>query len=171
MSSRSPGPARSTRSVCPELTVAAVVETNGRFLMVEERVHGRIVVNQPAGHVEAGETLRAAVIREALEETAWWFEPEAVVGIYLWSPSGDRTPFLRVAFAGRCTRHDAQRPLDAGILRALWLTASDLNDGPYELRSPMVMRAIEDYRRGSRLPCDLIQELSLNALTERAAAL
>ena len=171
MSFAPPSPERGSQPLRPELTVAAVVESRGRFLMVEERVRGRIVVNQPAGHVESGESLRAAVIREALEETAWWFEPDSVVGIYLWSPRPGRTPFLRVAFAGRCTRHEPQRPLDEGILRALWLSVSDLRNGPYALRSPMVMRAIEDYALERRLPCDLIQELSLTDLTERAAAL
>ena len=105
----------------PELTVAAVVERNGRFMLVEERVSGRLVLNQPAGHVEPGETLAEAVVREALEETAWAFVPEAIVGVYLWGREGGQNPFLRVAFSGRCVAHDSQRKLDDGIERVLWL--------------------------------------------------
>lgn len=135
----------------PELTVAAVIERDGRFLMVEELVANRRVINQPAGHVEAGEDLRTAVIREALEETAWIFEPESVIGVYHWQAPADGPRFLRVAFAGRCHGHDADRPLDSGILAALWLTPDELHARAAQLRSPMVMRCIEDFRRGRRL--------------------
>ena len=105
----------------PELTVAAVVERNGRFMVVEERVAGRLVINQPAGHVEPGESLVQAVIREALEETGWTFVPDATIGVYLWGPKNSSTRFLRVAFTGRCIHHDPDRPLDDGIERVLWL--------------------------------------------------
>lgn len=155
----------------PELTVAAVVERNGRFMLVEEHVSGRLVLNQPAGHVEPGETLVAAVIREALEETAWTFVPEAIVGVYLWGREGRQNPFLRVAFSGRCVAHDSQRRLDEGIERVLWLTRPDLVARSARLRSPMVLRAVDDYERGIRYPMDLFQDLAVEQLTLRAAVL
>ncbi|MBN8280574.1 MAG: NUDIX hydrolase [Gammaproteobacteria bacterium] len=155
----------------PELTVAAVVQRQGRYLLVEERVTGRLVLNQPAGHVEAGESLEAAVIREALEETAWSFVPEAIIGVYLWGREGARQPFLRVAFAGHCTAHDGGRALDRGIERVLWLRRSELLARSDQLRSPMVMRAIDDFEHGVRYPLDLFQDLAVEQLTQRAAVL
>lgn len=153
----------------PELTVAAVVERNGRFMLVEEHVSGRLVLNQPAGHVEPGESLMAAVVREALEETAWTFVPEAIVGVYLWGREAGQNPFLRVAFSGRCTTHDSQRKLDDGIERVVWLSRSDLMAHGDRLRSPMVIRAVDDYERGIRYPVDLFQDLAVEQLTLRAA--
>lgn len=155
----------------PELTVAAVIERNGRFMLVEEHASGQLVLNQPAGHVEPGESLAAAVIRETLEETAWSFVPEAIIGVYLWGREGLRNPFLRVAFTGRCTVHDGQRKLDDGIERVLWLDRPDLMARSAQLRSPMVMRAFDDYERGIRYPIDLFQDLAVEQLTLRAAVL
>lgn len=158
-------------NVQPELTVAAVVERNGRFMFVEEKVSGRLVLNQPAGHVEAGETLVDAVVREALEETAWSFVPEAIIGVYLCGREGARNPFLRVAFAGRCTSHDSSRKLDVGIERVLWLSRPALEARSSDLRSPMVIRAVDDYQRGIRYPIDLFQDLAVDQLRLRAAVL
>lgn len=157
--------------VRPELTVAAIVERDGRFLCVEERVQGRLVINQPAGHVEDGEGLVPAVIRETLEETAWIFEPVAVVGVYLWQRPEGGNPFLRVAFTGRVRNHDAQRALDEGIVRALWLNRRELEARGAQLRSPMVLRGIDDYLRGTRYPVDLIQDFGIEQLARRAAVL
>ena len=110
----------------PEVTVAAIVERDGRFLMVEERIGGRLVLNQPAGHLEDRETLIEAVIRETREETAWRLTPEALVGTYLWrNPDNERT-FLRFAICGRVADHDAAQALDTGIVRALWMTHDQL---------------------------------------------
>lgn len=155
----------------PELTVAAVVEQNGRYMLVEEHVSGRLVLNQPAGHVERGESLVEAVVREALEETAWSFVPEAIVGVYLWGPEGVQNPFLRVAFSGRCTAHDSQRTLDDGIERVVWMSRPDMTARSDRLRSPMVLRAVDDYERGSRYPIGLFQDLAVEQLTLRAAVL
>src|SRR5688572_11272344 len=105
----------------PDLTVAAVVERAGQFLLVEERVGNRMVFNQPAGHVERNEQLIAAAIRETLEETAWTFQPEALVGIYLWDQPDKQRSFLRFTFCGQVSSHDPQRPLDRGIKRAVWM--------------------------------------------------
>jgi 8-oxo-dGTP pyrophosphatase MutT (NUDIX family) len=153
------------------LTVAAVVEQNGRFMLVEERIDGRLVLNQPAGHVEDGESLVAAVVRETLEESAFTFIPEATIGAYLWGRDAGKGPYLRVAFAGRHITHDGQRTLDAGIERVLWLSRTELLASRDRLRSPMVLRAVDDYLRGTRYPVDLFEDLPIDQLALRAAIL
>lgn len=155
--------------VRPELTVAAVIERDSRFMFVEERIHGRLQINQPAGHVEPGETLLQAVCRETLEETAWTFLPGSMVGVYLWSRGPGQRTFLRVAFAGSCDQHDPQRRLDTGIERVLWLSRDELLVRTHQLRSPMVLRAVDDYLAGIRLPADLIREIEPAQLLKRAA--
>ncbi|HEY6641177.1 NUDIX hydrolase [Povalibacter sp.] len=146
-------------SLRPDLTVAAIVERNGEFLLVEERVGNAMVFNQPAGHVERGEELVAAVIRETLEETAWAFRPEALTGIYLWDHPEKQRSFLRFAFCGQVTSHDAQRRLDRGIERALWLNRQQIVMRSARLRSPMVLRCIDDYLQGQRYPLEVIQHM------------
>jgi 8-oxo-dGTP pyrophosphatase MutT (NUDIX family) len=153
----------------PELTVAAIVQRDSRFLMVEELVHGQPVINQPAGHVEPGESLPEAVMREAIEETAWRFEPEAISGIYLWQHPEKNRSFLRVTFCGSCYDHDPSRELDTGIIRTLWLGQAELTDRSQRLRSPMVMRSIADFLEGNRLPCNSVQNLPRDQLANRAA--
>ena len=139
----------------PHATVAAIVEKDGQYLMVEEDVEGEIVYNQPAGHLDPGEDLIEAVIRETREETAWLFEPEALVGIYLWQqPETERT-FLRFAFCGQCSDHQENQVLDDGILRALWMSKDELLQSR-KLRSPMVIKYIDDYVAGNRHPLDLL---------------
>jgi 8-oxo-dGTP pyrophosphatase MutT (NUDIX family) len=143
----------------PHVTVAAVVEQDGRFLVVEEESEGRVVINQPAGHLDPGEGLSEAVVRETLEETGWQFAPEGVVGLYRWHyPERDIT-YLRVCFHGHCAHHDPARDLDHGILRALWLTPAELAAEAARLRSPMVLRCIEDYLAGHRYPLAMITDL------------
>jgi 8-oxo-dGTP pyrophosphatase MutT (NUDIX family) len=145
----------------PEVTVAAVVEREGRFLMVEERISGRLVFNQPAGHLEEGETLVEAVIRETREETAWRLLPAAMVGVYLWrSPDNGRT-FLRFAFCGTVDDHRPDQPLDAGIQRAVWLRHEQLLQQASRLRSPLVLRCLDDYLLGRRQPLDSVASLGL----------
>jgi 8-oxo-dGTP pyrophosphatase MutT (NUDIX family) len=143
----------------PRITVAAVAEQRGRFLMVEEEAEGRVVVNQPAGHLDQGEGLLGAVVRETLEETAWHFEPRAVIGIYLWTRPQTGCSYLRIAFAGACTAYEPERPLDHGILRALWLSRDELLQRRARLRSPMVLRTVDDYLAGRRFPLDLLHHL------------
>ena len=142
----------------PHVTVAAVVEDSGRFLMVEEEVEGRIVYNQPAGHLEQGESLVDAVVRETREETGWHIRPTAVVGIHQWTSPGDRT-FLRVSFAGRALEHDPSRVPDAGIRAVLWLTRMEILRRGAALRSPMVMKCLDDYLAGKHYPLDLLVRL------------
>jgi len=143
----------------PDVTVAAVTERDGQFLLVEERASGRIVINQPAGHLEPGETFVDAVIRETLEETAWHFRPEAVVGVYVWQPEHLSRTFLRVAFSGVLESHDAGRPLDHGIVRTRWCVRDQLIAQQAKLRSPLVLRCIDDYLAGARYPIELISHL------------
>lgn len=149
----------------PEVTVAAIVEQNRRFLMVEERIGGRLVLNQPAGHLEDGESLVEAAVRETREETAWRLHPEALVGIYLWRNPNDGRSFLRFAFRGTVDDHDPARPLDTGIVRALWLTHEQLRAQEHRLRSPLVLRCLEDYLLGKRLPLATVESLDLRNAT------
>jgi ADP-ribose pyrophosphatase YjhB (NUDIX family) len=141
----------------PRVTVAAVVERNGRFLLVEEDDAGRRVVNQPAGHLEAGESLIQAVRRETLEETGWDFEPTALVGLYRWVHPTRGLTFLRACFAGALTARHPDRPLDPDILTTVWLDRAALARRP--LRSPMVLRCVDDYLAGRRYPLDLLADL------------
>lgn len=141
----------------PNVTVAAVIERDGRFLLVEEETDEGIRFNQPAGHLDEGESLLAACAREAVEETAWSFAPTALVGIYQWPrPQGDIT-YLRFAFAGTLGTYDPQRTLDAGILRAVWLTPDEIRASSARHRSPLVLQCVEDWLTGCRYPLDLIR--------------
>ena len=152
----------------PEVTVAAIVERDNRFLMVEERISGRLVLNQPAGHLEDGETLVDAVIRETREETAWRLRPEALVGTYLWRAPDGRS-FLRFAFCGSVDDHHAQQPLDAGIQRALWISNEQLLAQASRLRSPMVLRCVHDFLLGKRQALDSVACLGLESAVQMDA--
>ena len=143
----------------PRVTVAAVVEQAGRFLLVEESVDDRQLINQPAGHLEAGETLLAAVRRETLEETAWYFEPTDLIGVYRWTHPTHGTTFLRFAFTGELTGHDPNRGLDRDISRVLWLTAAEVRTAEDRLRSPQVCACIDDYLAGCRYPLQLLNDI------------
>jgi 8-oxo-dGTP pyrophosphatase MutT (NUDIX family) len=147
----------------PDVTVAAVTETDGRFLLVEERINRRLLFNQPAGHVEHGETLLAAVVREVQEETAWRFEPQALVGVYSWRNPQDGRSFMRFAFTGTVSAHDPQARLDRGIVATHWLSCAELRQRATHLRSPLVMRCIEDYLAGVRRQLEPIAHLDLSA--------
>lgn len=141
------------------VTVAAIAERAGRFLLVEENVAGELRLNQPAGHLEIGENLHQAVMREALEETASRFRPEALVGLYLWhAPDSDLT-YLRAAFCGDIGDPDPRQPLDSGIERAVWLTRSEILSRRAAWRSPLVLRCIDDYLAGRRYPLELLVDM------------
>lgn len=142
------------------ITVACVVECDGRFLFVEEQVNDRLVLNQPSGHWEPGETLIEGAIREALEETGWEVRPTALLGIYEYEPPELGYGFLRFAFLAEPLRHHADRPLDDGIACAVWLTADELRAAAVRHRSPMVMRGVEDALAGQRHPLALLAHLS-----------
>lgn len=141
----------------PNTTVAAIIEKDGQFLLVEENINNRLVFNQPAGHLEHNETLFDAVKREVLEETAWEFEPEYLVGIYL-SPNPNNTDisYLRFCFYGHCTNQHKEQALDDGIVRAAWLSREEIENERERMRSPQVEQCIDDYLKGNRYPLDLI---------------
>ena len=145
----------------PEITVAAIAESDGRFLLVEERINQRLVFNQPAGHVERGESLLTAVIRETREETAWRFEPKSLIGAYLWRSPESGLTTMRFAFSGTVDDHQPERALDHGIVRTHWLSRTDLREREERLRSPLVMRCIEDYLDGQRQPLTYVGHLDL----------
>ena len=140
----------------PHVTVAAVVERNGKYLLVEEDTEDGLLFNQPAGHLEPGESLVAGAEREALEESAYEFRAAELVGIYSWRhPSRDVT-YLRFAFTGALGLHHAGRSLDTGIVRAVWLTPDEIRASRDRHRSPLVVRCMEDHLRGMRAPLDLL---------------
>jgi 8-oxo-dGTP pyrophosphatase MutT (NUDIX family) len=148
----------------PDVTVAAVVVDGDRMLLVEERVGGALVLNQPAGHLEPDETLAEAALRETLEETGWTVRLTAFIGAYQWQapPRGDGSPgrhFLRFAFAALPVAHDPARTLDEGIVRTLWLNPTELREARMRHRSPLVARAVDDFLGGRRHPLDILQHV------------
>jgi 8-oxo-dGTP pyrophosphatase MutT (NUDIX family) len=151
-----------------DLTVAAIAERDGQFLCVQERVARRVVLNQPAGHLEDGESLVEAVIRETREETARDFVPESVTGLYLWRGPAGRT-ILRVAFAGCVGERKNGAALDRSIIRTLWLDRRELTARHDEHRSPLVQLCIEDYLRGVRYPLELLNQVALDGRSLPAA--
>jgi 8-oxo-dGTP pyrophosphatase MutT (NUDIX family) len=144
----------------PNVTVAAVIEHAGRFLLVEEETVDGIRLNQPAGHLDPGETLLEAVSREALEETACRFTPDALLGVYMVRSgnAGDaaRVTYVRFAFTGQLGPKETGRALDAGILRTLWLSADEIRAQTAQHRSPLVMKCVDDYVAGQRFPLSVV---------------
>ena len=141
----------------PSVTVAAVVERDGRFLLVEEMIDGRKVLNQPAGHLDPGESLVAACVREVLEETAHRIEPTALVGVYRWHYPAKDVTFLRFCFTGKVLGVE-KRPLDKEIIAAVWLRPDELKARKAEHRSPLVQRCVEDHLAGRRFPLELLSK-------------
>ena len=139
----------------PHVTVAAVIEQNQRFLLVEEETNYGLAFNQPAGHLEEGEDFITAVKREVLEETAWQFEPQHFIGVYLWRKNPQSTNYLRLCFSGQVFDHNPNQPLDEGILQAHWLTREELSK--QSLRSPLVLNCVDDYLSGKRYPLAVLQ--------------
>ncbi|HBK55163.1 MAG TPA: NUDIX hydrolase [Xanthomonadales bacterium] len=144
----------------PDITVATVILHAGRLLVVEEIVRGQRVLNQPAGHLEPGESLHAAAIRETLEETGWDVRLCHFIGAYQWTADPPQRSFLRFAFAAEPIRHHPDRPLDDGIEAALWLTPGELAARAGQHRSPMVWRVVADYLAGQRLPLDSVAAIA-----------
>jgi 8-oxo-dGTP pyrophosphatase MutT (NUDIX family) len=141
----------------PHATVAAIVEEHGKFLLVEETTDRGNRFNQPAGHLEDNETLLQAVVRETLEETAYAFKPDSLLGVYHWKHAHNDTTYLRFAFIGSVSDHQPQLALDTGIIRAVWMTVDEIRNNARLLRSPQVLTCIENYFSG--------QQFSLSVLT------
>ena len=139
----------------PSVTVAAVIERDGRFLFVEEKIDGRLVLNQPAGHLDPGESLVQACRREVMEETAHRFEPTALVGVYRWHYPAKDVTFLRFCFCGELGE-DEKRPLDKEIVRLRWLTREEIRQSAAQHRSPLVQKCVDDYLAGRRFPLEVI---------------
>lgn len=142
----------------PNVTVAAVVEHDGKYLLVEEEPEAGagLFLNQPAGHLDPGESIIQGAIRETLEETAYTFVPEYLVGIYQWHSHRIDTTYIRFAFGGHVTHHDLDRVLDTGILQASWYSLDEVNQMIQQHRSPLVMQCIRDHLAGKRYPLELL---------------
>jgi len=140
----------------PNVTVAAIVERDQKFLLVEEDADNHIVFNQPAGHLEKGESLIDAVKREVLEETAWEFIPQAIVGIYMYPNQHSDITYLRLCFSGTCENYHPEQALDEGIIQAMWLSKKEIKENNDKMRSPMVSQCIKDYLSGKKYPLELL---------------
>lgn len=144
----------------PDVTVATVVVRDGRLLCVEEHAQGRLVLNQPAGHLEPDESLLDAALRETREETGWDVRLTAFIGAYQWKAPETQRHYLRFAFAAEPVSHDPARPLDDGIVRALWMTPAELEAEAARHRSPLVWQVVVDHLAGRRHPLSLVQHLA-----------
>ena len=140
----------------PNVTVAAVINDGDKYLVIEEESHDRLVINQPAGHLDPEESLIEAVCREVLEETAYEFVPEALIGTYMYPNSTGEITYLRFCFTGSVGTHHREQKLDDGITQAMWLSRDELIDVTEKLRSPMVIQCIDDYLTGKRYPLDML---------------
>jgi 8-oxo-dGTP pyrophosphatase MutT (NUDIX family) len=140
----------------PSVTVAAIIEKDGRFLFVEEMIDGKRVLNQPAGHLDPGESLVAACAREAMEETAYAFRPKYLVGIYRWRYAPKDITYLRFAFCGEVGAADPARTLDKEIVALHWLTPAQLTERRAEHRSALVLKCVEDFLAGHRYPLEVL---------------
>lgn len=143
----------------PNTTVAAIVEQGGKFLLVEEETADGVRLNQPAGHLEDGETLLQAVVREANEETAYQFTPEALLGVYHWRHPSKEITYLRFAYIGTVAHHNPLQKLDDGIIRAIWMTVDEVRANRAILRSPQVLTCIEHYLAGQQFPLTVVTHL------------
>ncbi|MGI9229293.1 MAG: NUDIX hydrolase [Gammaproteobacteria bacterium] len=141
----------------PHVTVAAVVERDSQFLLVQEDIAGRYVYNQPAGHLERDETLLDAVRREVWEETGRRFTADYLLGVYLYSPEGGADTYLRFCFSGECGERDPAAKLDTGIIQTVWMSQAQLQEQVGDLRTPLVTQCIDDYLSGKRYPLDLLR--------------
>jgi 8-oxo-dGTP pyrophosphatase MutT (NUDIX family) len=140
----------------PHVTVATIVERDNRFLMVFEDADGQLVYNQPAGHLDPDETLQQAAVRETLEETGWSVELTGVVGVNLYTAPSNGITYCRTTFIGNALSHDSERTLDTGIIEAVWLTYEELVERKNQLRSPMTLQIIDEYRAGRRFPLEVV---------------
>ena len=138
----------------PHITVATIIQKNDKFLMVEEDLHGKKLLNQPAGHLDKGETLVQAAIRETLEESAWEIEISHLIELAQWTSPNSDTHFLRACFAGIAIKHFPDQKLDDGIIRSLWMSRDEVEQNAHRLRSPLVLNHIDHYIAGKKFDLD-----------------
>ena len=143
----------------PHVTVAAVIEKDGKYLIVEEKSEGRIVFNQPAGHVDGNETLAQATLREIREETGWDVTLESVLGIYVYTSPTNGVTYYRICFVAKPVAEIPGAELDTDIIRALWMSEDEIRAAKDKLRSPMVLKSLDDFKTKPRIPLDFIYEL------------
>ncbi len=141
----------------PHVTVAAVIERDNRFLLVEEETPRGLQFNQPAGHFEENEDLITAVKREVNEETAWHFEPEHLISVQVWRRNPETSTFIRVCFSGSCHSYNPEQPLDTGIVATHWLSRAEIAAQQQRMRSPLVLISIDEYLSGQRYPLSLLK--------------
>ena len=156
----------------PNVTVAAVIERDGRFMLVEEESADGLKLNNPAGHIDPGESPQEGCARETLEETAHHFRPTALVGVYLsrklGSANGEDVTYLRFAFCGELGEREEGRALDSGIVRTLWMSLEEIRASVARHRSPLLLRCVEDYLTGTRYPLSLVYtDVSVHLLLNR----
>ena len=142
----------------PHVTVATVVEKNGKYLLVDERCNGELVFNQPAGHLDSGETLVEAAVRETFEETGWHVQLQGVVGVALYTSPHNQVTYHRTTFFATAVAQDSEQALDEGIEQAVWMSYDDILANRDRMRSHLVIKCIEQYQQGHRYPIDLVFE-------------
>ena len=167
-------PARTCHLSTTDLTVAAIVERNGRFLMIEERSSGRIVITQPGGHIEPGESPEQAMVREVLEESGCHVSATGLLGVYLWVHPQTGQQYLKVIYEAELLSHDPTLDLDEGIRAMHWYSADDIRARHRDLRTPVVLRCIDDYLAGHRQPQAVLSGMlplqrNVQAVMENAA--
>lgn len=138
----------------PRVTVAAIVERDSKFLLVEETINNQLTLNQPAGHLEDNESLTEAAMRETLEETGWKFTPTYLLGVYRWKHPTSENTYIRFAFGGEVYDYDPALELDKGIIGPVWLSLDEIRARREQHRSPQLLKCIEDYQQGKRYPLD-----------------
>lgn len=156
-----------------DLTVGAVVERDGAFLTIEERVSGQLLLTQPGGHIEQGETPEATAVRETLEEAGCRIRARELLGVYLWIHPQTRQQFLRIMYVADLIEQLERPALDDGIVGVHWYDATDLDRRRRRLRTPVVLRAVHDYLHGKRADDDLLsgmQPLERNVMAVLASA-
>ncbi|MCB1583512.1 MAG: NUDIX hydrolase [Marinicella sp.] len=144
-----------SREWLPRVTVATIVEDDGKFLMVEEDIYGEKILNQPAGHLEPGESLVEAAIRETLEETGWLVEISHLIEFSQWTSPNSNNHYLRSCFAGKTVHFDPKQTLDDGIIRAIWMSRDEVAQNAHRLRSPLVLHHIDHHINGKRTNTDV----------------
>lgn len=144
-----------SRKWLPRVTVATVIEDDGKFLMVEENIYGQKILNQPAGHLEPGETLVEAAVRETLEETGWHVEIKHLIEFSQWTSPNSKNHYLRSCFAGKIISFDPSQQLDEGIIQAIWMTRDEVASNMKRLRSPLVLHHIDHHINGKKINTDV----------------